>query len=74
MQFSAVEIRFILTTYIYSTFTNDLKRILFFFRKMFIVAEYAALKCEIRAQILQPKTWSGDRRPVDDSLAEGMLN
>ena len=43
MQFSAVEIRFIVTTYLYSTFANDLKRN-FFFRKMFIVTEYAALK------------------------------
>ena len=41
MQFSAVEIRLIVTK-LYSTFTNDLKRI-FFFRKMFIVTEYAAL-------------------------------
>ena len=31
MQFSAVEIRFIVTTYLYSTFANDLKRIFFFF-------------------------------------------
>ena len=30
MQFSAVEIRFIVTTYLYSTFTNDLKRKYFF--------------------------------------------
>ena len=43
MQFSAVEIRFIVTIYLYSTFANDLKRI-FFFEKMFIVTEYAALK------------------------------
>ena len=43
MQFSAVEIRFIVTTYLYSTFANDLKRKYFFFRKMFIVTEYAAL-------------------------------
>ena len=43
MQFSAVEIRFIVTTYLYSTFTNDLKRKYFFFRKNFIVTEYAAL-------------------------------
>ena len=42
MQFSAVEIRFIVTTYFYSTFANDLKR-KYFFRKMFIVTEYAAL-------------------------------
>ena len=42
MQFSAVEIRFIVTTYLYSTFANDLKR-KYFFRKMFIVTEYAAL-------------------------------
>ena len=30
MQFSAVEIRFIVTTYLYSTFANDLKRKYFF--------------------------------------------
>ena len=42
MQFLAVEIRFIVTTLLYSTFTNDLKR-KYFFRKMFIVTEYAAL-------------------------------
>ena len=30
MQFSAVEIRFIVTTQLYSTFTNDLKRKFFF--------------------------------------------
>ena len=42
MQFSAVEIRFIVTTLLNSTFTNDLKR-KYFFRKMFIVTEYAAL-------------------------------
>ena len=42
MQFSTVEIRFIVTTLLYSTFANDLKRN-FFFRKMFIVTEYAAL-------------------------------
>ena len=42
MQFSAVEIRFIVTTYLNSTFTIDLKGI-FFFRKMFIVTDYAAL-------------------------------
>ena len=33
MQFSAVEIRFIMTIYLYSTFANDLKRIFFFFSK-----------------------------------------
>ena len=43
MQVSAVEVRFIVTTYLYSTFANDLKRKYFFFRKMFIVTEYAAL-------------------------------
>ena len=48
MQFSAVEIRFIVTTLLYSTFTNDLKRKCFFFRKMFIVTEYAALRLEFR--------------------------
>ena len=42
MQFSAVEIRFIVTTYLYSTFANDFKR-RYFFRKMFRVTEYAAL-------------------------------
>ena len=47
MQFSAAEIRFIVTTYFNSTFTNDLKRKYFFFRKMFIVTEYAALKSSI---------------------------
>ena len=41
MQFSVVEIRFIVTTQLNSTFTNDLKGI--FFRKMFIVTDYAAL-------------------------------
>ena len=30
MQFSAVEIRFVVTTYLYSTFANDLKRKYFF--------------------------------------------
>ena len=30
MQFSAVEARFIVTTYLYSTFANDLKRKYFF--------------------------------------------
>ena len=30
MQFSAVEIRFIVTTYLFSTFANDLKRKFFF--------------------------------------------
>ena len=43
MQFSAVEIRFIVTTYLYSTFANDLKKNISFFRKMFIVTEFAAL-------------------------------
>ena len=43
MQFSALEIRFIVTTYLNSTFTNDLKR-KYFFSKMFIVTDYAALK------------------------------
>ena len=43
MQFSAVEIRFTVTTYLYFTFANDFKR-KYFFRKMFIVTEYAALK------------------------------
>ena len=43
MQFSTVEIRFIVTKYLYSTFANDLKG-KYFFRKMFIiVTEYAAL-------------------------------
>ena len=45
MQFSAVEIRFIVTTYLYSTFANDLKR-KYFFSKMFIVTEYAALNID----------------------------
>ena len=44
MQFSTVEIRFIVTTQLYSTFANDLKR-KYFFWKMFIVTEYAALNC-----------------------------
>ena len=44
MQFSAVEIRFIVTTLFFSTFTKDLEGKYFFFRKFFIVAEYAALK------------------------------
>ena len=44
MQFSAVEIRFIVSTYLNSTFTNDLKRKYFFFEKMFIVTDYAALR------------------------------
>ena len=44
MQFSAVLNSFIVKTYLNSTFTNDLKRKEFFFRKMFIVTEYAALK------------------------------
>ena len=47
MQFSAVEVRFIVTTYLYSTFANDLKR-KYFFRKMFIVTEYAALKNKVK--------------------------
>ena len=42
MQFTAVEIRFIVTTKLNSTFTNDLKR-KDCFRKMFIVTDYAAL-------------------------------
>ena len=42
MQFSTVEIRFIVTTWLYSTFANDLKENIFF-RKMFTVTEYAAL-------------------------------
>ena len=29
MQFSAAEIKFIVTTYLYSTFENDLKRLFF---------------------------------------------
>ena len=33
MQFSTVEIRFIVTIYLYSTFANDLKRKYFFFSK-----------------------------------------
>ena len=44
MQCSAVLNIFIVTTYLNSTFTNDLKIKYFFFRKMFIVTEYAALK------------------------------
>ena len=43
MQFSAVLNIFIVKTYLNSTFTNDLKRKYFFFRKIFIVTEYAAL-------------------------------
>ena len=43
MHFSAVEIRFIVTTQLNSTFTNDLKK--YFFRKIFIVTDYAALIC-----------------------------
>ena len=39
MQFSAEEIRFIVTTKLKFTFTNDFKR-KYFFREMFIVAEY----------------------------------
>ena len=50
MQFSAVEIRFIVTTYLNSTFTNDLKRI-FFFRKNFIVTDYAALTFHIELSL-----------------------
>ena len=42
MQFSAVLNSFIVKTKLNSTFTNDLKR-KYFFRKMFIVTEYAAL-------------------------------
>ena len=53
MQFSAVEIRFIVTTLLYSTFANDLKRF-FFSKKMFIVTEYAALS-EIK--IWQKHMW-----------------
>ena len=34
MQFSAVEIRFIVTTSLYSTFTNDLERKYFFFENV----------------------------------------
>ena len=51
MQFSAVEIRFIVTTQLYSTFTNDLKR-KYFFRKMFIATEYAALSHMYPAKLL----------------------
>ena len=43
MQFSAVLNIFIVKTKLNSTFTNDLKRKFFFFRKMSIVTEYAAL-------------------------------
>ena len=42
MQFSAVQNIFIVKTLLNSTFTNDLKK-KNFFRKMFIVTEYAAL-------------------------------
>ena len=35
MQFSAVEIRFIVTTYLYSTFANDLKRKYFFSKNVY---------------------------------------
>ena len=43
MQFSAVLNMFIVKTYLNSIFTNDLKR-KDFFRKIFKVTEYAALK------------------------------
>ena len=46
MQFSAVLNTFIVKTQLNSTLTNDLKRI-FFFRKMFIVTEYAALRLKL---------------------------
>ena len=42
MQFSAVENRFIVKLKLNSAFTNDLKR-KYYFRKMFIVTDYAAL-------------------------------
>ena len=42
MQFSAVENRFIVKTYLNSTLSNDLKRN-FFFRKMFIVTDLVTL-------------------------------
>ena len=43
MQFSSVLNIFIVKTWSNSTFTNDLKKKKKFFRKMFIVTEYAAL-------------------------------
>ena len=42
MQFSDILNIFIVKTLLNSTFANDLKR-KYFFRKMFIVTEYAAL-------------------------------
>ena len=42
MQFSAIVNRFIVKTFLNSTFTNDLKR-KYFFRKMFIVADLVSL-------------------------------
>ena len=44
MQFSAAENRFIVKTKLNSTFTNDLKRKYFFFRKMFIVTDLVTLR------------------------------
>ena len=44
MQFSTVEIRFIVTTLLYSTFANDLKRKSFFSKNVHSYTEYAALR------------------------------
>ena len=44
VQFSAIVHRFIVKTQLNSTFTNNLKRKDFFFRKMFIVADLVPLK------------------------------
>ena len=68
MQFSAVEIRFIVTTLLYSTFANDLKR-KDFFRKMFIVTEYAALNDFLCKQtMLNDENVSLPELPVFDVL------
>ena len=64
MQFSAVEIRFIVTTYHYSTFANDLKRKYFFSKnvhsyrvcsfKYMLIAEVMAYGCGPRCTVKNP--------------------
>ena len=52
MQFSAIVNRFIVKTYLYSAFTNDLKR-KEIFQKMFIVADLVSLTlCHLSADNL----------------------
>ena len=60
MQFSAVEIRFIVTTYLYSTFANDLKRKYFFLKNVhsyrvcsFNGRKLSLLKGELKANFVR---------------------